>query len=165
MEFLKDFGVNPILLLAQIVNFTILLLLLKKFFYKPILKVLEERKHKIETAVLQAEEIQKKLEETQVQQEKLIGEAEAQASRIIEETREAAKNLQEKATSEANKKVEETLIKARGAINLEKEKMVVEVKAEMASLVADTTKKILGKTLSKQDNEEIVKQSVKELES
>src|SRR3989344_7190785 len=116
MEFLKDFGVNPILLLAQIVNFTILLLLLKKFFYKPILKVLEERKHKIETAVLQAEEIQKKLEETQVQQEKLIGEAEAQASRIIEETREAAKNLQEKATSEANKKVEETLIKARGAI-------------------------------------------------
>ena len=61
MEFLKDFGVNPILLLAQIVNFTVLLILLKKFFYKPILKVLEERKHKIETSVTQTQKNQNKL--------------------------------------------------------------------------------------------------------
>src|SRR3989344_3778299 len=134
MEFLKDFGVNPILLLAQIVNFTILLLLLKKFFYKPILKVLEERKHKIETSIKQAEEIQTKLLETESRQQRIIGEAEAQASKIIEEAKEASKKIQEKAPAETNKKIEDTLLKAKEAIDLEKANMISQVKSEMATL-------------------------------
>lgn len=165
MEFLKDFGVNPILLLAQIVNFAVLLILLKKFFYKPILKVLEERKHKIETSVTQAEKIQNKLVETESRQNQIIGEAESQASKIIEEAKEASKKIQETVAAETNKKVEETLIKAKEAINFEKEKMVGQVKAEMATLVAETTKRVLGKTLTDKDNEEVVRASLKELES
>ena len=165
MEFLKDFGVNPILLLAQIVNFAVLLILLKKFFYKPILKVLEERKHKIETSVTQAEKIQNKLVETESRQNQIIGEAESQPSKIIEEAKEASKKIQETVAAETNKKVEETLIKAKEAINFEKEKMVGQVKAEMATLVAETTKRVLGKTLTDKDNEEVVRASLKELES
>src|SRR3989344_1448568 len=165
MEFLKDFGVNPILLLAQIVNFAVLLILLKKFFYKPILKVLEERKHKIEPSVTQAEKIQNKLVETESRQNQIIGEAESQASQIIKEVKEASKKIQETVAAETNKKVEETLIKAKEAINFEKEKMVGQVKAEMATLVAETTKRVLGKTLTDKDNEEVVRASLKELES
>ena len=53
-KILSDFGVQPILLLAQIVNFLILLILLKKFLYKPILQVLEKRKETIDEATKQA---------------------------------------------------------------------------------------------------------------
>ncbi|MEX0616668.1 MAG: F0F1 ATP synthase subunit B [Candidatus Woykebacteria bacterium] len=165
MEFLKDFGVNPLLLLAQIVNFLILLLILKRFFYKPIMKVLAERKQKIETSVKQAEEIQKRLEETEMRQKEIISSAESSASRIIEETKGAAKKLQEETLTETAKKVEETLTKAKEAATLEREKMISQVKAEMADLVAETTKKVLEKSLTSKDNQELVQKSIKELES
>ncbi len=163
MGFLKDFGINPILLLAQVVNFTILVLLLKKFFYKPILKILEERKTKIETSVKRAEEIEKKLAETQMRQEEIIGSAESQATKIIEEAKEAAKKLEEQMQEQAGRRVEETFIKAKADVLLEKQKMVSEVKSEMASLVAETTKMVLGKALTSKDNEEMIKKSMKEL--
>ena len=64
MEILKNFGIQPTLLLAQIVNFTIILFVLKKFFYKPITKVLEERKRRIEESLKNADEIEAKLQKT-----------------------------------------------------------------------------------------------------
>ena len=95
MEVLETFGVQPVLILAQIVNFIILLFLLKKFAYKPIMKVLDDRKHKIETSVKQAEEIEIKLAETESKQKEIVKAAEKESSRILDETREAAKKLQE----------------------------------------------------------------------
>jgi len=157
MEVLETFGVQPILLLAQVVNFTILLLLLKKIAYKPIMKVLDERKHKIETSVRQSEEVVKKLAETESRQKEIIGRAEKESSRIIEETKLAAKKLQEETIANTNIKIEETIIRGKEAIKLERE--------NMADLVAETTKKILGKTLTSKDNEELVKKSLNELKS
>lgn len=165
MEFLDDFGISPILLLAQIVNFTILLFILKRFLYKPIMKVLEERKHKIETSMNQANEIQRKLEETESSQREIIGKAESAASNIIEEAKEAARKLQEEIMLETNKKVEESITKNKEILKLEREKMVFEVKSDMANLVAETTKKVLGRTLSGKDNEELVKKSLENLKS
>lgn len=165
MGFLEDFGIQPILLLAQIINFIILLILLKKFLYKPVMKVLEDRKHKIETSLKQAEEIQKKLQFTETKQKEIIAKAESEATKIIGETKEASKKMQEEALIETNKKVEETLKKAKETIQLEREKMTKEVKADMANLVAETTKKVLNKTLTSQDNEGLVSKSLKDLES
>ena len=165
MEVLKTFGVQPVLLLAQIVNFIILLLLLKKFAYKPIMKVLDERKYKIETSMRQAEEVEKKLAETEKKQTEIIGNAERESTKIIEEANSAAKKLQEDTLVGTNKKVEETLLKNQEVIKLEREKMVSEVKDDMITLVAEVTKKILGKTLSSKDREELVKKSLKDLGS
>ena len=165
MEVLENFGVQPVLLLAQLVNFVILLFLLKKFAYKPIMKVLDERKHKIETSVKQAQEIQKQLEETKASQKKIIAGAEEEYTKIIEEVKEAANRLQEETLAETNKKVEEVLSRNKEALSLEREKMVSEVKESMADLVAETTKRVLNKTLTNTDNEDLVKKSLKDLES
>lgn len=165
MEVLETFGVQPVLLLAQIVNFVILLLLLKKFAYKPIMKVLDERKYKIETSMRQAEEVEKKLAETEKKQTEIIGNAERESTKIIEEANSAAKKLQEDTLVGTNKKIEETLLKNQEVIKLEREKMVSEVKDDMITLVAEVTKKILGKTLSNKDREELVKKSLKDLGS
>lgn len=165
MEILENFGVQPVLLLAQIVNFVILLFLLKKFAYKPIMKVLDERKQKIETGIKQAEEVERKLAETEERQKEIIGNAERESTKIIEEAKNAAKKLQESTLIDTNKRVEETLVKNKVALKLENEKMVQEVKANMTILVADVTKKILGKTLSNKDSEELVKKSLEDIKS
>jgi F-type H+-transporting ATPase subunit b len=165
MEILETFGVQPVLLLAQIVNFVILLFLLKKFAYQPIMKILDERKQKIETSVKQAEKIQNQLEETETRQKEIIYKAEKESSKIINEAKDAAKKLQEETMSETSKKVEEVLSKNKETLQLEREKMIGEVKTDMANLVSETTKKVLNKTLTSGDNEDLVKKSLKDLES
>ena len=165
MEVLDNFGVKPVLVLAQIVNFVILLFLLKKFAYKPILKVLDERKYKIETSLKQAEEIEIKLAETEKNQKEIIGNAERESTKIIEEAKNAAKKLQEDTLVGTNKKIEETKQKKKEASKVESEKMGSEVKTDMARLVAEMTKKIIGKTLSNKDTENLVKKSLEELKS
>lgn len=163
MEILSTFGVQPVLLLAQIVNFIILLFLLKKFAYKPIMKVLDDRRVKIETGVRQAEEAEKKLAETEVRQKEIISKAEQESSRIIQETKYAVKKLQDETLVETSKKSEEMVIRNKEVLELEREKMISEVKQGMAELVAETTKKVVGKTLSQQENERLVNQSLKNI--
>ena len=65
MEIIRNFGIQPVLLLAQIVNFLIILYLLQKFFYKPIVKLLEQRKKRIEESLKNADLIEEKLKKTQ----------------------------------------------------------------------------------------------------
>jgi len=72
MEIFNQFGINPLLLLAQVVNFAVLLFILKRFLYKPILKVLEERKKRIEESLKNAEEIEKRLVETAELEEEIL---------------------------------------------------------------------------------------------
>src|SRR3989338_593740 len=58
MDFLSDFGVQPILLAAQAVNFLVLLFILNKFLYKPVLKTLDQRKQKVSQSLKAAHDIQ-----------------------------------------------------------------------------------------------------------
>ncbi len=75
MDILNEFGIKPILLAAQVVNFLILLYILKRFLYKPILKVLNERKNKIADSLKNAEEIERKLVEISEEEQKRIAKA------------------------------------------------------------------------------------------
>ena len=72
MEFLKEFGIQPTLLIAQIVNFLIILFILKKFFYKPIIKLLDDRKKKIEESLKNAELIEERLKQTEEKSAQII---------------------------------------------------------------------------------------------
>jgi len=65
---------------------------------------------------------------------------------------------------ETSKKAEQILIKNKEDLKLEREKIINEVRAEMADLVAETTKKVVGKTLTSKDNADLVRESLKELE-
>ena len=163
MEIFKDFGIQPILLLAQIINFAILLFLLKRFLYKPILKVLDERKKRIETSLKQAEEIQKKFVEANIEQEKILDTAKLQASRIIENAKEGAKILSEQLQEETNKEIESTLERAESALQLEKQKMISEAKGKIVDIVVLVTEKVTAKTLQKAEKEKLVNNALSEI--
>jgi len=163
MEIFKDFGIQPILLLAQIINFAILLFLLKRFLYKPILKVLDERKKRIETSLKQAEEIQKKFVEANIEQEKILDTAKLQASRIIENAKEGAKILSEQLQEETNKEIESTLERAKSALQLEKQKMISEAKGKIVDIVVLVTEKVTAKTLQKAEKEKLVNNALSEI--
>lgn len=163
MEIVKEFGINPILLIAQIVNFAILLFILQKLLYKPILKVLDERKKKIAKSLKEAEEIEKRLEKTNIEQEQILDRAKSEAAGLIKEAKEEAKALAEKTISEAKAQVDQMLQKNKSRLDLEKEQMMKEVKRDLADIVMVATAKVSQETLTKETNKQMVEKVVKEV--
>lgn len=163
MEILKDFGVEPILLLAQIVNFVILLYLLKRFLYKPILKVLEERKKKIEISLKQAEEIQKQYSQSTVKQEAILEKGREDAQKIIDDAKEEAQVLAAQIRQEADESAQDSIKRTMEALDLEKQKMVLEARQEIASLVSLATEKVVRGSFKGHGKNHLTQDALKEL--
>ncbi|HSX57674.1 MAG TPA: F0F1 ATP synthase subunit B [Candidatus Saccharimonadales bacterium] len=162
MEIFKEFGVNWILLLAQIVNFTILLLLLKRFLYKPILKVLDERKAKVAQSLKDAEAIEKRMQDLTIEQQKILDQAKEEANKLIAEAKAEAKELSEKNMAETKKSVAAVLEQNEKRLKLDKEAMMSSAKADLAELVAEATAKVAKKSMTEKENMRLVEETIKE---
>src|SRR6266699_1300100 len=86
----ETFGWNPWLFLSQVISFVIVALLLRRFAYKPILAVLEDRRRRIEEGQLNAEKIKRQLDEAEKRYSEILAKANAEAQKMIEETRESS---------------------------------------------------------------------------
>ncbi len=165
MNILTEFGVKPILLAAQIVNFIILLLLLKKFLYGPILKVLDERKKKIAESLANAEEIKQKLVEIAAEHDKELEQAARESKKIIEEATVVANQIIADAHKKAEGDIETMIAKSEVRLVQERDKLHQEIRAELADLVALGMQKIAGKVLTAKDRSNLAEKSLKEFES
>src|ERR1700722_12894221 len=85
----NTFGWNPWLFLSQVISFAIVAFLLRRFAYKPILAVLEDRRRKIEEGQLNAEKIRKELADAEKRYQEIVSKADADAQRMIDEARQS----------------------------------------------------------------------------
>lgn len=160
---IHDFGINPILLAAQIVNFLVLLFILKKFLYKPILKVLEERKIRIAQSLKQADEIEKRLKEIADREEEAILKSAKEGEKIIKEAGEYSAKLIDDGRKEYENLLKRGVDDARKLAEVEKLKLMQEVKENIADLVVLALQKITGKVISSKDQKRIIEQEIKNL--
>ena len=163
MEILNQFGVQPILLAAQVVNFLILLLILKKFMYKPLLKVLDERKKKIAESLKNAEEIEKRLADTNVEVEKILAKAVNEGQKIMDQSKEAAVQITEDARKSAIEILSKANEQALGVMQAERVKLQQEVRENLGDLVTLALEKVTGITISKKEQKEIIEKEVRNL--
>ncbi|MBI2338516.1 F0F1 ATP synthase subunit B [Candidatus Daviesbacteria bacterium] len=163
MEILEQFGINPILLAAQVVNFFILLFILKKFLYKPILKVLEERKRKIDESLKNAESIEKRLLETEEEKEKILTKASLDAQKFMDETKKELEAFKEEMKQNAQKEAEQIIKKGQEIAKAETEKMEQQVMGRIAEVVAVAMEKVAGKVLDKKDQKEAIERSIRNI--
>ena len=163
MDILNQFGVQPILLAAQVVNFFILLFILKKLLYGQILKVLEARRKKIEESLKNAEEIEKKLQETDEQSEKIIANTLQQSQKILDETKEAAAQILEDANNSAANIIERAHVQALEAIKTERIILERETKEHLGDLVVLAFEKVTGKKVTREDQERMIEKEVRNL--
>jgi F-type H+-transporting ATPase subunit b len=163
MDILKDFGVEPLLLLAQIINFIILLYILKRFLYKPVLKVLEERKKRIETSMKQADDMQNRFDESAKKQEELLDKGREEAARIVEESKQEARALSTLIQAETKQNIQDSLKKNQESLELEQQKMVAEARSQIVDIIAATTEKVVTKSLEESDRERLIQQSIKDI--
>lgn len=162
-ETAETFGWNPWLFLSQIISFAIVALLLRRFAYKPILAVLEERRNKIEEAQINAEKIKKELADAEKRYQEIVAKANADAQRMIDEARESSAHLAERKQQEAIVAAEQILAKAREAGAIEHERTMEGLKRELGRLVVDTTTKVTGKILTADDQRRLQEESTRQL--
>ena len=163
MNFLSDFGVQPILLAAQAVNFLVLLFILNKFLYKPVLKTLDQRKQKVSQSLKDAAEIEKKLAQIELDQEKALQAATTEAKKIINEATESGNQIINDAHLKAAHDIQLMVNKSNTQISLEKDRLNQEIKAELADMIAAGLKVISGKVLSDKDKKELLDRSIKNI--
>jgi len=155
-ELIKTFHIDIKLMLAQVVNFVIVLFVLYKFAYGPILKTLNDRTKKIEKGLKDAETAQKKVEEIVVKEKEVINEAKKEAQKIILEAEARGKKSQDEMVAEAKIKIDRTLEEAKNKIESEKAKMIQDVKAEISNVVVMAAEKILGEKLDNKKDQEMI---------
>src|ERR1700674_4301646 len=162
-ETAETFGWNWELFLSQVISFTIVALLLRRFAYKPILAVLEDRRRKIEEGMLNAEKIRKDLADAEKRYQEIVAKANADAQRMIDEARESSAHLAERKQQEAIAAAEQILAKAKEAAALEHERQMQTLKRDLGRLVVDTTAKVTGKVLTPEDQKRLQEEAARQV--
>lgn len=159
------FGFNLWLFLSQVISFTIVALALRRFAYKPILAVLEERRQKIAEGLLNAEKIKQQLAEAEQRYSEILANANVAAQKTIDDARDSAGRVAERKQQEAVVAAEQIVAKAREASAIEHERTMTALKRELGRLVVDTTAKVTGKVLNADDQRRLHDEATRQLAS
>ncbi len=145
-------GLNGQAFLIQIISFVIVFLILKKFAFKPILKIMADRRKLIDSGVQLGEEMKKKSAELEDEVAIKLREARSQADTIIDSAQQEARELVVAAEDDAKKKVEQISKEAQEKIQLETAKARKELEKEIVGLISEATEAIIDEKIdSKKD--------------
>lgn len=163
MDKFSQFGIEPILLLAQVVNFLILLYILKRFLYKPILGLIKKREEKIKVGLEAATKGEAMLVKAREEEKTILQKANVGANEILGEVKKRAKDEHEALFSQARKDADDVMIRAREQIVLEqKQARALQEKHVLQSAIL-IVEKVLPKALTKKDHERILGQTMRTL--
>ena len=162
-EIFKQFGVTWPQFLAQLILFLIALFVLSKYAFGPVLKILEERRKRIEEGQLNAEKIKKQLAEAELRYQEILRKANDDAQILVEESRKNNEAFTQREMDRAVKESASIVDRARAEIDSERTRMVDEVKREMVSLVIKTTATVAGKVLTAEDQKRLSEEAQKSL--
>ena len=145
------------------VVFTLLVLLLKKFAWKPILSAVDERNQSIKNSLAQAEKARNEMSELTANNEKIIAQAKVDRDVILKEARDMKNEIISEAKDKASKEAEKLVSTAKELIVNEKMKAITELKNHVADLSIEMAEKILSSELSDvAKQKELVKKALKE---
>ena len=148
----------------QTVIFIFLILLLKKFAWKPILDAVNEREEGIKNALLSAEKAKEEMASLQSDNEETLKKARSERDSLLKEAREIKQQLIDEAKSEAKNEAKKIISQAQETIQNEKNAAIVDLKNQVASLSIDIAEKVLKEKLSDDQSQmNLVKDLVKEV--
>ena len=134
--------------------FTLLVVLLKKFAWKPILSAVDDRNEKINSALKAAERAKLEMENLNHDNERILQEAKSERDQLLKEARDIKDVIIKEAKENASLESEKILNSAKDQINNEKMKALTELKNSVAALSIDIAEKVLRNELKERDNQE-----------
>lgn len=159
----SSLGISLPLLLAFVFNFIILLVLLGKFLYKPVLKMLDERTQKVKESMEWAESIKRDYEQAKVEVQKQIEKGRQEAQAIIAQAVQKGEGLKEEAKREASGQAKVIVEKARAELEAERDRMVEDLRKEFVSLLILASEKVIRQTLDKEKQSRLIEETLAQI--
>ncbi len=159
---MEGLGIELSSLIAQIFGFGLLLLLLRMFAYKPVIKMLDQRAAKIKESVDQTEHIKEQAELAEKETAKLIAEASKEGQKIIEQATQIGEETKQKAKQDAKLEAERLITKARLEIQRERDDAIGELRNAFADLTVLAAGKVIDRSLDKEQHLKLIDKVLEE---
>ena len=156
---------NPGLYIWTIVIFLILLALLAKFAWRPLLAALEQRQESIRRSLDDAAKAKLELERLQTESHRILAEARSEAESIVARTRDDANRLRDEMRQKAQQEAANIVKSAEKQIELETNRALQQIRHEAVDLSVAIASKLLQRNVSKADNERLIEDTFRQLEA
>jgi len=161
---LDQLGLNWQGLLVQLINFMLLLLILRSVAYKPILRVLDERSERIRESVERAEQVKVRAAQAEEEFAARLQEARRQGQEIVTRANQVAERIHQESEERAKRDAEEFLVKARAEIERDRQKAAADLRSEVADLALLAASRVVGSTLDPKQHYRLVEEALAEAE-
>jgi len=159
---LDALGINLPQLIAQIVNFTILLIVLRLVAFKPILKMLDERKRRINEGLNAAEIAREEAAKAQSNIQAQLDEARRQGQEVVANAQQIGARIQAEAREEAARDREVSVERARAEIQLERDRAIAQLRSEFGDITIAAAEKVIGQSLDAPAHQRIIDEALAE---
>lgn len=157
MEIINNFGLDPLLLGAQIVNFLIIFYVLKRFLYKPVLDILKKREDTIKGGLKQAEEGKKLLDDAQEKEKEILKKAQNQSQLMLDDAKKQASEISVQIEDKAKKQASEIISAASEKINQDLKNAEKQLTQYVSLLALEFLEKSTSELFDTKSQEQIIK--------
>lgn len=160
---LEQLGVDPIKLAIQAFNFLLLLFILQRVAYKPLLRMLDERRNRIRSDLDEARRLREESERDRETYRAQLNRARDEARAVLEEANNVAARIREQAIIDAEQQNAVTLQRAREEIAREREHAIAELRREVADLAITAASQVVRRSLDGDDQRRLVEEALSEV--
>jgi len=155
-------GINLPLLVVFVANFIVLLVMLRLFLYKPVMKMLDERAKRAREAIELAEATKKEYDQAKDEVQKQIEKGRQEAQTIIGQAMQVAERLKEESRQEATKQAQVIVDRARSELEADRDKMVGNLRREFVSISIAAAEKVIKETLDRERHRKLIEETLQE---
>lgn len=156
VEGIAALGLNLPGLLSQLVNFLIILIILRVLLWRPFLRMLDERRTRIEQGLQASEQAQRAAAESQEESRRALEEARAEGRELIARSQETANRLRAEMEEQARRDAEQIVTRAREEIERERQQAIQTLRAEFADLTVLAAERVVGQSLDRQAHQRLI---------
>ncbi len=155
---MKELGVNLPGLIAQIVNFSLLLLVLYLLLYKPVVRMLDQRSKRIEDSLEQADRLKEETSLAEEQVKEQIEEARQEGRNIVAQAAQVAERVREDSRTQARQDAETIVTRARADVHRERDEAIEELRRQFADLTIIAAERVINTSLDRDQHRRLIEE-------
>jgi F-type H+-transporting ATPase subunit b len=152
--------INVLQIIYQMINFGVVAGGLTFLLFKPVQKILDERRKRVEAAQKAASETMAEREEAEAQSEEIISEAKVQAKQITDEAKQQAQKTEQEILSNAQEEARNVVENAQKSWDQQKQQLMEEMKASFHDAVEQTAAKVVSKSIDAKEHKQLIEQEL-----
>lgn len=156
-------GLNGKLFLAQLINFGLLVIILWRLLYKPLVGFMEARAKRIAEGLDNAKRYDDKLKELEAERQGILDKADEEAQKILALADDETKNIKAAAKAEADRLASESMARANREIEQAKKDMIADVRRQAADLVVLAAEKVIHERIDERADHSLIERALKEV--